>query len=100
MDSTRASSKGQMVIPKPIREALQIKAGTELDVELVPGKGFNGTVKASDRGTAVRKPAGSLARYARSPVSARADDAAIMQRVAEDDERTRSHAKSKPRKRR
>ena len=36
MQPIRASSKGQIVIPKTIREALKISAGTELDVELLP----------------------------------------------------------------
>jgi AbrB family looped-hinge helix DNA binding protein len=100
MDSTKASSKGQMVIPKPIRDALEIKPGTKLDVELVPGKGFTVTVRASDRKAAVQNLAGSLARYAKRPGSARADDVAIMQMVAEDDARIRSYAKPKSRKRR
>jgi AbrB family looped-hinge helix DNA binding protein len=101
MGSTKASSKGQMVIPKPIRDALKITAGTELDVKLVPGKGFNVTVKASDREGAVRNLAGSLARYAKRPGSTRADDVAIMQMVAEDDARIRSsYAKPKSHKRR
>ena len=49
MDSIKASSKGQMVIPKPIREALDIRSGTELNVELDPGKGFNVTLAPTDR---------------------------------------------------
>ena len=32
MESIRASSKGQMIIPKPIREALDIRRGTQLNV--------------------------------------------------------------------
>jgi len=37
VDTIRASSKGQIVIPKAIREALDIRSGTELNVELLPG---------------------------------------------------------------
>ena len=33
MESIKASSKGQMIIPKPIREALDIRSGTQLEVE-------------------------------------------------------------------
>lgn len=33
METTRLSSKGQMVVPKPIRDALNWPAGAELTVE-------------------------------------------------------------------
>jgi AbrB family looped-hinge helix DNA binding protein len=34
----KLSSKGQLVIPKPIREALRLHAGTRFDVRLRGGK--------------------------------------------------------------
>jgi AbrB family looped-hinge helix DNA binding protein len=34
METSRLSSKGQMVVPKPIRDALQLSAGAELSVEM------------------------------------------------------------------
>ena len=34
----RLSSKGQLVIPKPIRDALQLKAGSRFDAYLQEGK--------------------------------------------------------------
>jgi AbrB family looped-hinge helix DNA binding protein len=34
----RLSSKGQVVIPKPIREALRLAAGTRFDLQLHEGK--------------------------------------------------------------
>ena len=34
---TRLSSKGQMVVPKPIRDALHLSAGAELKVEMGEG---------------------------------------------------------------
>ena len=34
----RLSSKGQLVIPKAIREALRLETGTRLDVQLHEGK--------------------------------------------------------------
>ncbi len=100
MASTRASSKGQMVIPKAIREALDIRAGTELDVELVPGEGFRVKVRRADHVMQVRRLAGSLAHYATRRGSARADDEAILQMVAADDARIRSYAARQRRKRR
>jgi AbrB family looped-hinge helix DNA binding protein len=35
--ATRVTSKGQVVIPKPVREQLRWAAGTELAVEIVGG---------------------------------------------------------------
>jgi AbrB family looped-hinge helix DNA binding protein len=86
-----------MVIPKAIRDALDIKTGTELAVELVPGKGFNVTVKRADHAEMVRRLAGSLAHYGKGAGSARTDDEAIMEIVAADD--ARAYAKRKSRKR-
>jgi len=34
----KLSSKGQLVIPKPIREALRLRTGTRFDVQLEEGK--------------------------------------------------------------
>jgi AbrB family looped-hinge helix DNA binding protein len=34
----KLSSKGQLVIPKRIRQALRLKAGAEFEVELVDGR--------------------------------------------------------------
>lgn len=89
-----------MVIPKPIREALDIRAGTELNVELMPGEGFKVTIKPADHVAQVRRLAGSLANYAKGCGSARTDDEAIMDAVAEDDSRVRDYAKHARRKRR
>ena len=100
MDSIKASSKGQIVIPKPIRDALDIRTGTELNVELVPGEGFKVTVKPVDHIARVRRLAGSLAHYAKGRGSARSDDEAILHAVAEDDARIRGYAKQARRKRR
>jgi len=99
MDSIKTSSKGQIVIPKPIREALDIKTGTELNVELLPGEGFKVTVKPADRAADVRRLAGSLAQYATGRGSAARDDEAIARAVTDDDARIRGQANRRRRAR-
>ena len=88
MDSTRASSKGQMIIPKPIRDALDIRSGTQLNVELDPGKGFRVTIKPIDHVERVRGLAGSLAHRANRMTPAQ-EAAALLESVRADDERTK-----------
>ncbi len=103
MESTRSSSKGQMVIPKPVREALGIRSGTELDVELLPGKAFKVSIRSADHAdhaVRVRRLAGALSPFVRGRGSARADDAAILRAVAEDDARGRTSSASRARRRR
>lgn len=94
MESTRASSKGQMIIPKPIRDALDIRSGTELDVELDPGKGFKVTLKPTDRVERVRRLAGSLAHRAKRMTPAQ-EDAALLKEVRADDERSKSRGRQR-----
>jgi len=93
MDTIRASSKGQIVIPKGIREALDIRSGTELDVELLPGEGFKVTLRPADHGTQVARLAGSLAsRGNKGRYAGLSDDEAIALAVKEDDARVRAYA--------
>jgi AbrB family looped-hinge helix DNA binding protein len=92
MESIRASSKGQMIIPKPIREALDIRSGTQLNVELDPGKGFKVTIKPTDRVERVRGLAGSLAHRAKRMTPAQ-EAAALLKAVRADDERTKSRGR-------
>jgi AbrB family looped-hinge helix DNA binding protein len=89
MESIRASSKGQMIIPKPIGEALDIRSGTQRNVELDSGKGFKVTIKPTDRVERVRELAGSLAHRAKRMTPAQ-EAAALLKAVRADDERTRS----------
>jgi len=97
VESIKASSKGQMIIHKEIREALDIRSGTQLLVELEPGKGFKVTLKPGDHAAQARRLAGCLARYAKGPASAQSDDSAILRTLAGDDARIRAYAKRKPR---
>jgi AbrB family looped-hinge helix DNA binding protein len=69
VENTRVSSKGQMIIPKRVREALGVKKGTGLSVEL-------------------RKP--------RRP--GLTDDEAVLRAVAADDARIRAYARKRRRK--
>ena len=89
MKSIKASSKGQMVIPKTVREALDIRSGTELSVELLSDKAFKVTVEKGDHVEQARRLAGCLSQYAKGGGSARSDDKAIGRAVAEDDTRVR-----------
>ncbi len=101
MDTIRASSKGQIVIPKAIRVALDIRSGTELEVELMPGEGFKVTRRDADHAARVGKLAGSLmcdpqkSRYARL-----SDDQAVALAVQEDDARVKAYPRTGKRSRR
>jgi len=88
MESIKASSKGQMIIPKRVREALDIRSGTHLGVELLPGKAFKVTVTPTDHADRVKRLAGSLAHRAKRMTPAE-EQAAILKAVQADDERTK-----------
>ena len=101
MDTIRASSKGQIVIPKAIREALDIRTGTQLDVELLPGEGFKVTLRTADHAAHVARLGGSLAsRGRKSRYAGLSDDEAIALAVKEDDARVRAYARRARRARR
>jgi AbrB family looped-hinge helix DNA binding protein len=99
METIKTSSKGQIVIPKAIREALDIRTGTELSVELLPGEGFKVTVERAGHAAKVKALAGSLAQYARA-VPAKSDDEALLRAMREDDARSRAYATRARRKKR
>lgn len=98
MESTRVSSKGQMIIPKRVREALGLKKGAELAVELLPGGGFAARPKAPDLVTQVRALAGSLSHRGKPRWPGLTDDEAVLRAVAEDDARIRAYARKRRRK--
>ncbi len=99
MDTIRASSKGQIVIPKGVRDALDIRRGTELNIELMPGEGFKVTVRTTDHAAQVAELAGSLAssRDSKAPLP---DDDAVLLAVGRDDRRIRRYARNARRARR
>ena len=92
MESIKASSKGQMIIPKQIREALDIRSGTELNVELESGKGFTVMLKPTDHDERVRQLAGSLAHRGGGMTRAQ-EEAALLRAVRDDDERTKGRGR-------
>jgi AbrB family looped-hinge helix DNA binding protein len=95
VDNTRVSSKGQMIIPKRVREALGLKKGTELAVELLPGGGFAARPKAIDLVAQVRSIAGML-KHRGKRMSGMSERAAIMAAVLAEDERTKRKARRRP----
>lgn len=97
MENTRVSSKGQMIIPKRVREALGLKKGTELAVELLPEGGFAARPKATDLAAQVRSIAGILS-HLRKPRPGLTDDQAVLRAVAADDARIRAYARKRRRK--
>jgi len=95
VDSTRVSSKGQMIIPKRVREALGLKKGTELAIELLPEGGFAARQKATDLVAEVKNIAGMLAHRGK-PMTAAREKAAVMAAVLSADERTKGRARRRP----
>ena len=98
MESTRVSSKGQMIIPKRVREALGLKKGTELAVELLPEGGFAARPKATDLAAQVRSIAGMLSHQRKPKRPDLTDDQAILRAIAADDARIRAYARKRRRK--
>jgi AbrB family looped-hinge helix DNA binding protein len=79
METVRVSSKGQVVIPKSLRESHHIDAGTELIITAVGGELRLKPVKASRQAT-LRQVAGVLQRKgARKPSGA--EEAAAIGRL-------------------
>ena len=99
MDRAVVTVKGQIVIPKAIREALRIRPGTQLDVVLKPGKGFEVWLRSNDHVERVRALAGALAHRAHA-LTPREEEAAMLRavRAADDATRTRVKASRKRRK--
>lgn len=99
MERTTLSSKGQMIVPKRIRERLALKPGMALVVQHIDARSFKVELAATlSRAEQVDRLAGSLARYSRGKRgSSQSDDKAIMRVVGADDERTkRKTARRRP----
>jgi AbrB family looped-hinge helix DNA binding protein len=73
MPRTTVTTKGQVTIPKKIREFLRVKAGDRLDFDI----DARGEVVVRPSGTDVASLKGILHRPGRRPVTLEAMDAAI-----------------------
>lgn len=73
MPSTTVTSKGQVTIPKRIRDFLRVKTGDRIDFDIDAG----GNVVVRPGGTDVRALKGVLRRPGRRPVSLEAMEVAI-----------------------
>jgi AbrB family looped-hinge helix DNA binding protein len=74
MATTTVTSKGQVTIPKRIRDFLRVKSGDRLDFDI----DASGRVVVRPGGTDVRALKGVLRRPGRRPVSLEAMEAAIV----------------------
>lgn len=80
MPSAKLTTKGQITIPKPIRDHLSCTAGDRLDFRVED----DGTVRIERRGHDFRRLRGLLHREDQPPVSVEEMDAAIRRRAARD----------------
>ena len=94
MESIRLSSKGQMIIPRSVRQALDIRVGAELGVELLPDNAFKVSVKTGSHADHVRRTAGMLARKG-GKMSDEREQATLLAAVALADRKTISRRKSR-----
>ena len=73
MPTATLTSKGQVTLPKAVRDALQLRTGDRLDFKSSPDGAFRIEVRREDP----RSLAGLLRRKGRRPVSVREMDRAI-----------------------
>lgn len=85
MPTATLSSKGQVTVPKEVRERLGINRGDRLDFILEA----DGSVCLRPLRKSVRELAGILRREGQRPVSVREMDESIGELLAADDERIR-----------
>jgi AbrB family looped-hinge helix DNA binding protein len=80
MDTVTLSSKGQLVIPKAVREHARILPGSQLSVRYVDGE-IRLRPMATLPATTLDEVAGCLARPGRKPLSAAQTRSAIRARL-------------------
>lgn len=90
------TSKGQLTLPKPIREALGLAAGTRLDFSIGTSGETKGLLIARPMTHTALGLAGLLKQPGRAPVSLEAMDKAVQDTAAELHARTVVRAKRAP----
>ena len=84
MSTATLTSKGQVTVPKPIREQLRLKTGDRLDFVLES----DGRVVIEPAGSDIRSLRGLLRRPDRPAVSVREMDAGIARHLAAEHRKT------------
>lgn len=85
MPAATMTSKGQVTLPKTVREFLGIDAGDQVEFALEP----DGTVRLRRMSRSIRSLAGLLHRPGMKPASIHEMDDAVGLFLAQDDERIR-----------
>lgn len=86
MPTSTLTSKGQLTLPKPIRDRLGVHKGDRIEFVLGP----DGAVQLRPLTRSVRELAGCLAQPGQRPVRVEDMNASIAELLAEEDERIRS----------
>jgi AbrB family looped-hinge helix DNA binding protein len=89
MSTATLTSKGQITIPKEVREFLRVGQGDRLEFRLEE----DGTVRLLRPGRSILELAGILHRPGMKPMSVREMDESMMSFLGEEDERIRGYAK-------
>jgi AbrB family looped-hinge helix DNA binding protein len=85
MPTATLTSKGQVTLPKEVRDFLHVASGDRIEFTLEQGR----TVRLRRSGKSVRELAGMLRRPGMRPVTLAEMDEAIAEYVTEEDERIR-----------
>lgn len=86
MDIVKVSSKGQVVIPKSLRESQRIDAGTELTITVVGEELRLRPVRKAGRPVTLKQVAGLLRRKGDRMVKGDAEAVAVGRMLVERDE--------------
>ncbi len=85
MPTATVTSKGQITIPKQVRDRLGVHQGDRIEFVVDPG----GSVSLQPLRRSARDLAGFLHRPGAEPVTQAEMDASVVELIGEDDERTR-----------
>jgi antitoxin PrlF len=85
MPTSTMTSKGQITLPKEVREHFHLKAGDQIEFKIVP----SGSVELRPLSGSIMSLFGILHRPGRRPATIEEMDAAVGRYLAADDERIR-----------